>query len=278
MTLEALAEAVRSSDRVCIAGSGSKTAFGLPVSGVEISTSGLEGVICYEPDDRVVEVWAGTKIDDLQQVLSEKGQCLPIPSHSDFGSLLAGVPGTIGGLVSMNLPHGLSAQNGGPKEWVLGAKVMRSRGEVVKSGGKVVKNVAGFDFHRFVVGARGSMGLVVSVTLKVSPVKSVPSPVCRFLREWDASSSLVVQRVLPADFDQARSAVEDRLYALDPASYTLWFSPDTEIKRYESDWLIGANRGSENLSFGPTQTDLFKQAKQAVDPHTKFNSGVFGCI
>jgi len=278
MTLEALAETVRSADRVCVVGSRSKTAVGMPVSGVVISTGGLEGIICYEPDDRVVEVWAGTKISDLQEVLSQKGQCLPIPSCSEFGKLLAGMPGTVGGLVSMNLLHGLSAQCGGPKEWVLGAKVMRAGGEVVKSGGKVVKNVAGFDFHRFVVGARGSMGLVVSVTLKVTPIKSVPSPLCAQVREWDSSEPLVVQRVLPSDFDRARQTAEDRLFACDPASCTIWFSPEPEIKRYESDWLIGANRGLQNLVFSPNQTNLFIQAKQAVDPLAKFNPGVLGCI
>lgn len=278
MTLDALTEAVRTSSHVSIKGSGSKSAFGLPVTGVEISTSGLKGIICYEPDDRVVEVWAGTKISDLQSVLKEKGQCLPILDAADNGQLLAGVPGTVGGLVSMNLPHGLYGQCGGPKEWVLGAKVMRASSEVVKSGGKVVKNVAGFDFHRFVVGARGSMGLVVSVTLKVAPIKSVPSPVCAMVREWDKSDPLAIQRVLPADFLTARSSVGDRLFAYDPASNTIWFSPDSETKRYESDWLIGANLGAVNLALSPSQTELMKKAKQAIDPEAKFNQGVFGCI
>lgn len=278
MTLEPLAETLRLSERVRIAGSGSKQAFGLPLSGVEASTNGLEGVICYEPDDRVVEVWAGTKMADLQQALREKGQCLPILDSAEYGELLAGVPGTVGGLVSMNLPHGLSAQCGGPKEWVLGAKVMRASGEVVKSGGKVVKNVAGFDFHRFIVGTRGSMGLVVSVTFKVAPIKSVPSPSGKLIRTWSSDLPLVVQRVLPADFDKAKDGIEGRLFAFDPASCTLWFSPDTKIRRYESDWLIGANRGSENLSFDPAQAQLFIGAKEAVDKEAKFNKGVFGCI
>jgi len=278
LNLEELADQVRSSERIRIEGAGSKEAFGLPVEGAAISTRDLQGVIAYEPDDRVVEVWSGTLVDDLQRVLAEKGQCLPLPSASDFGCLLAGVPGSVGGLISTNLPHGLQAQCGGPKQWVLGAKVMRAGGEIAKSGGKVVKNVAGLDFHRFVVGARGSMGLVVSVNLKVFPVKSVPPTQCRLVREWSGDRPLAVQRVLRADFHRAREVLLDRLYAEDEPSCILWFEPNGTIQRFESDWLIMANAGKDNLSFSNSEKALFVKAKEAVDPTRKFNPGVLGCL
>lgn len=278
MSLDAIAEAVRTTEHVQIVGSGSKAAFGLSVDGAPVLTECLQGVICYEPDDRVIEVWAGTKIADLQRVLKDKGQCLPIPEANEFGQLLAGVPGTVGGLISMNLPHGLSAQCGGPKEWVLGAKVMRADGQVVKSGGKVVKNVAGFDFHRFIVGARGSMGLVVSVFLKVLPSKSMPVPSCRPLRNWDGFAPLAVQRVLPSSYAEDEEILGDRLYAVDPASCTLWFEPESEIRRFTHDWVIRANSGAANLAFSQKEAPLFQMAKKAVDPAGKFNPGVLGCL
>lgn len=278
MSLEALAETVRTADRIRIAGAGTKEAFGLKVEGLTVPTESLRGIISYEPDDRVVEVWAGTRVEDLQSALAERCQCLPLPSAASFGRLLAGVPGTVGGLVSMNLPHGLFSQCGGPKAWVLGAKVMRAGGEVVKSGGKVVKNVAGFDFHRFVVGARGSMGLIVSVSLKVFPIKSVPACRGEVYGEWSEGRPLAVQRVLPADYPRAKESLAGRLIAADPASCTLWFEPQGEIRRYDSDWLIQANCGERNLSFSEAEAALFRKAKQAVDPAGKFNPGVLGCL
>lgn len=278
MSVEELAQRVRSAEFVKIVGSGTKNDFGLPTDGEAVSTLGLQGIISYEPDDRVVEVWAGTKISDLQETLAKQGQCLPMPPVAGFGQLLGGVPGTVGGLLSMNMPHGLYSQCGGPKEWTLGAKVIRAGGEVVKSGGKVVKNVAGFDFHRLVVGARGSLGLIVSVNLKVYPIKSVPAPKAEAIREWTTGQPLAIQRVLRADFDLARESVRSRLYAVDPASCTLWFEPESEVRRYESDWMMMANRGTLNLSFSEVESRLFRKVKNAVDPGLKFNRGVLGCL
>lgn len=278
MSLVALVHAVKTSDQVKIVGSNTKSAFGLPVEGTPVFTEDLQGIISYEPDDRVVEVWSGTRIDDLQAELAKRGQCLPLLPAAEFGPLLAGFPGTVGGLISMNMPHGLSSQCGGPKEWTLGAKVVRARGEVVKSGGKVVKNVAGFDFHRFIVGARGSMGLIVSVNLKVSPIKSVPVTRAQAHRNWDGRAPLAIQRVLPADFHKAEDILSNRLFAVDPASQTFWFEPAESIARFPCDWVMLANCGTANLSFTKAEQALFRRAKQAVDPTSKFNPGVLGCL
>lgn len=279
-SLEDLVEVVRSSDSLTIRGSGSKQAYLLPViDGTEIDMTGISGIINFEPDDRVVEVFAGTPIVELQAELRTKGQCLPLLGTDDFGALLAGMPGTIGGLIAMNLPHGLRAQCGGPKEWVLGAKVMRSNGDIVKSGGKVVKNVAGFDFHRFIVGARGTIGIVSSVFLKVVPIPSVPAPSCIRVRDCSPSDPVSIQRVLPSDYAIAFEAVKDRLFAYDPASMTLWYAQNGQENRYASNWLVRANSGKDNLEAFDLMTQrLFAKAKAMIDPDNRFNRGALGCI
>jgi FAD/FMN-containing dehydrogenase len=272
---------VRASQTLHVVGSGTKSSFETPIEAeTSLEMSGISGVLAYSPEDRFIDVYAGTTIVELQQILKERGQALAIPDSCEFGALLAGVPGTVGGLVSMNLPHALNSQCGGPREWVLGLTAVRANGDLIYGGGRVVKNVAGYNVHRLFVGARGTLGVIVSVVLRVYPIAAIPHPSCERVREWNSGDPLAIQRVLPTDWDEARRNVSDRLFSCDRSSSTLWYAPaEASDIRFKNDWMIYANRQTGNLvDFSPNTQMLMTATKNQLDLFKKFNPGALGCV
>ena len=128
---------------------------------IALSTARLDGVIEYEPADLTVTVEAGLTLAKLQELLKEHGQFLPIDGPSQA---------TIGGLLAVG--HGGPSQQayGRPRDWLLGCRIALVDGTVVHTGGRVVKNVAGYDLSRMMVGSLGTLGVIVEVTLKVAPL------------------------------------------------------------------------------------------------------------
>ncbi len=148
-----------------IRGGGTKDFYGEPgAAGEVLSTSGLTGIVSYEPSELVVTVRAGTPLADLEATLAAQGQCLPFePPH--FGS-----GGTVGGMVAAGLSGPARASVGSVRDFVLGVTMVNGRGEVLVFGGQVMKNVAGYDVSRLMAGAMGTLGLIAQVSLKVLPV------------------------------------------------------------------------------------------------------------
>ena len=146
-----------------IRGGGSKDFYGGTPRGEVLETTGLAGIRSYEPSELVVTVGAGTRLADLEQVLAAEGQCLPFePPH--FG----GAP-TVGGMVAAGLSGPARASVGSVRDHVLGVSMVNGRGELLTFGGQVMKNVAGYDVSRLMVGALGTLGLLAEVSLKVLP-------------------------------------------------------------------------------------------------------------
>ncbi len=130
-----------------------------------LDTTPLRGIVNYEPSELVVTVRAGTPLAELEAALAEKGQCLPFePPH--FGNQTA----TIGGMVAAGLAGPARASVGGVRDYVLGLELLNGRAELLRFGGTVMKNVAGYDVSRLMVGAMGTLGLITEVSLKVLPV------------------------------------------------------------------------------------------------------------
>lgn len=150
-----------------IRGGGSK-AFQGTATGEVLDTRSLQGVISYEPTELVVTVAAGTPLGELEALLAEKGQYLPFePPHfawSDAGSA------TVGGMVAAGLSGPARANVGSVRDYVLGLKLINGLGQHLTFGGQVMKNVAGYDVSRLMVGARGTLGLITEVSLKVLPL------------------------------------------------------------------------------------------------------------
>ncbi len=167
-----------------IQGQGSKAFHGETPRGEPLSTLGWEGVLSYEPSELVVTVRSGTALSDLEHVLAAQGQCLPFEPPR-----LGGAEATVGGMVACGLAGPARASVGGVRDYVLGAELINGRGELLRFGGQVMKNVAGYDVSRALAGSMGQLGLITEVSLKVLP----------FL---PAQSSFVVRMKQAAALDQ----------------------------------------------------------------------------
>lgn len=163
----ALADRVRHAaaggQSLAIVGTGSKAFLGRPVQGARLSLAEHRGVINYEPTELVLTVRAGTPLTEVEQVLAEGNQLLP------FDPPRFGGAGTIGGAVAAGLSGPRRLATGGVRDFMLGARILNGQGETLRFGGEVMKNVAGYDVSRLMVGAFGTLGVLLDVSLKVLP-------------------------------------------------------------------------------------------------------------
>ena len=150
---------------LCIRGGGSKDFYGEILQGELLDTSSHRGIVNYEPSELVVTVRAGTPLAELEAALAEQGQGLAFEPPR-FGTL----SGTCGGMVAAGLSGPARASVGGVRDYVLGVQMVNGRGEALTFGGQVMKNVAGYDVSRLMVGAMGTLGLLTELSLKVLPV------------------------------------------------------------------------------------------------------------
>ena len=162
---ERIRQAAADGKKLRIQGGNTKHFYGEhPASLNVLDTSEYAGVVSYEPSELVVTVRCGTLLAELEQLLSTRGQCLAYePPH--FGA-----SATVGGMVAAGLAGPARASVGGVRDHVLGAKLINGLGEELTFGGQVMKNVAGFDVSRLMVGSLGTLGLILEVSLKVLPL------------------------------------------------------------------------------------------------------------
>ncbi len=164
LLVEAITAAAGSGTPLCIRGGGSKDFYGEPPAGQLLDTRSLSGIVSYEPSELVVTALAGTPLAPLETLLAEHGQCLPFePPHFAGGA-------TLGGMVAAGLSGPARASVGPVRDYVLGLKLINGRGELLVFGGQVMKNVAGYDVSRLMVGSLGTLGLITEVSLKVLPM------------------------------------------------------------------------------------------------------------
>ena len=162
---EVLQFAVKKDLSVMPAGAGTKLGIGNLPEKVDLvlATTCLNSVVEYEPADLTVTVESGIRLAALQAVLAQHRQYLALdPPYTDRC--------TLGGIVATNASGALRLRHGAARNQVLGLRVIQANGTVVKSGGKVVKNVAGYDLNKLYIGAFGTLGIITEVTLKLSPI------------------------------------------------------------------------------------------------------------
>ncbi len=129
---------------------------------VVISTAGLNQFLDYEPADLVASAEAGVTLENFNQALARGGQWLPLDPPDDGRA-------TLGGVVSTGLAGAQKYGYGMPRNFVIGMRVVRPDGKLVKAGGRVVKNVAGYDLCKLFAGSYGTLGLIVELTFKLRP-------------------------------------------------------------------------------------------------------------
>ena len=168
---EAVAWAAAEETPLHVVGAGSKAALGRPSQAQRVlDLSALSGVSLYEPEELVFRAGAGTRLGDIEALLAEHQQQLAF-EPADYGPILGSAPGqaTIGGVLGCNLSGPRRIHAGAARDHFLGVRGVSGRGESFKSGGRVVKNVTGYDMCKLLAGSYGTLAVMTEVTLKVLP-------------------------------------------------------------------------------------------------------------
>ena len=199
-----LAAASRERASVVVRGGGTKLGWGRPPASIDIvlSTKRLSEVVAHEHADLTATVQAGARLDEVNRVLARHGQWLPIESAFDEA--------TIGGAVATNDSGPLRHRYGTPRDLLIGIRLALTDGRLIKAGGNVVKNVAGYDVGRLISGSHGSLAAIVSATFKLLPLPA-------------ASETLVAAFDRPGAIVAALSALAGS--QLEPAAVELRVGP-----------------------------------------------------
>ena len=169
-TVQELADYVAIGAKLEIVGSGTKRGLGRPLQAeTALDMSDFKGISLYEPEELVLEAGAGTRLRDIEKALAENNQQLAF-EPPDYSKLL-GVKhyGTLGALLACGLSGPRRIKAGAARDHILGIAGVSGRGEIFKAGGRVVKNVTGFDVAKLMTGSYGTLAALSSITVKVLP-------------------------------------------------------------------------------------------------------------
>jgi glycolate oxidase FAD binding subunit len=164
---QALADAVRQACTarrpIAIRGGGSKPFYGRSVEAGEFAVAGHRGIVAYAPTELVLTARAGTPLVEVEAALAERNQVLA------FEPPAFGPTATLGGTVACGLSGPARPYAGAVRDFVLGVRLINGKGERLRFGGQVMKNVAGYDIARLMTGAVGTLGILTEISLKVLP-------------------------------------------------------------------------------------------------------------
>ena len=203
---EIVASAVAAGAPIEVVGHGSKRAIGRPVqAAATLDLSQLSGVTLYEPEELVLSAKAGTAVADIEALLAANGQELAF-EPIDYGPLFGAASGrgTLGGLLAANLAGPRRIKAGAARDHTLGLAAVSGRAEAFKAGGRVVKNVTGYDLARGLSGSWGTLAVFTEITLKVLPAAETETTLA--LSGLDATAAVAAMTAAlgsPADVSAA---------------------------------------------------------------------------
>lgn len=244
-TAAALAEVVNRAHNdkspLLIAGNQSKLDWGGCVTGAKtvLSTQKLDRLIDHAVGDLTVTVEAGMKFDRLQQILAAAGQFLPLdPAYPDRAS--------IGGIIATADAGSLRHRYGGVRDLLLGIQFVRADGKIAKAGGRVVKNVAGYDMMKLFTGAYGTLGILTEVTLRVYPLPAHSGTVIltgEAAKLSELAKIILASTLTPIAVDVLSTAFSQHLEISNTPSLVVKFATIPESIAEQSTQLVDLARG-----------------------------------
>jgi glycolate oxidase FAD binding subunit len=185
-----LKEANASGLKVAPVGGGTQLDLGMPPTHLDLAveTVGLNRIVEYEPADLTVTVEAGMRLTELQRILGENGQFLALdPPLEDLA--------TLGGIIATNASGPLRFAYGSARDLVIGTRVANPDGTITRAGGRVVKNVAGYDLNKLYIGSLGTLAVVVELSFKLAPIPPAVATLSGTFPEAGAARALLGQVV-----------------------------------------------------------------------------------
>lgn len=174
---------------VAVLGGGTKSFYGGNIVGEAVDMCLYAGIIEYEAKELVLTVRAGTTLVEIEAAMDAENQMLPFePPH--FGGASDDAKATIGGTVAAGLSGPRRAYAGSVRDFVLGTRIMNGRGEDLSFGGRVIKNVAGYDVSRLMAGAMGTLGVLLDLSFKV-----LPKPAAEVTLRFELDEAEAIQRM-----------------------------------------------------------------------------------
>lgn len=195
-TIAQVQDAIRSVPRLLVHGSQTKPALATSVEASPLDLRGLNGILEYDPGEYTFTALAGTPLTDLVDALAAHGQALP------FDPPLVAAGATLGGTIAAGLSGSGRYRYGGLRDFIVGVRVVDGTGRLVRGGGKVVKNAAGFDLPKLMVGSAGRLAVIVEASFKVFPAPQTWSGVrAVYASLTDALAALQRLRAEPGDLE-----------------------------------------------------------------------------
>jgi len=195
--VEALQDAVRRGPRVLPHGAGTKPALSsAPVGAIALDVSGLSGIVEYDPAELTFTALAGTPVAEVSAALAQHGQYLP------FDPPFAAAGATLGGVVAAGTSGANAFRHGGVRDFLIGVRFIDGTGKLVTGGGKVVKNAAGFDLPKLMIGSAGRLGVLIQLSFKVFPRPAATTTLVVDVGTLEAALAAIAELGRgPLDFD-----------------------------------------------------------------------------
>lgn len=273
--LTELGEMLRAADvgrrPVLIQGGDSKRGLGEPPSAelgedepLRLGTRALRGVVSYEPRDLTVTVRSGTTLEELRSVLAENGQHLPLDPPWWEGA-------TVGGTLATNAAGARRLRYGGWRTRVMGMRIVQANGVLTRSGGQVVKNVAGLSLHKLHIGAFGTLGVIAEVSLRITP----KAPRCILLRAHfescqaalEAGLFLARSRLLPSAVEvvQLEGSGGEAGLRRDAWLHVLLEGQEVEVRAVSREAASACRSAGADCMLGDLAEDLAEVRKDVVE-------------
>lgn len=200
-----VAAAAAEGRRLAIRGGGTRSGLGHAVTGDPLETGGLSGIRLYEPGALTLVAGAGTPLEEIEAALAAENQRLPF-EPMDHRALYGtnGAP-TIGGVVAANVSGPRRIQAGACRDSLIGVRFVDGRGTVLKNGGRVMKNVTGYDLVKLMAGSHGTLGVLTEVSFKLLPAPEIGATICVH-GLTDAAAVAAMSAALGSPFDVTGAA------------------------------------------------------------------------